>query len=157
MGLIFQILCGILYVIGLLFGWTYQEVSIEICLKWWPWICFFSTLPIIIGLIKRIITNKKRWFAVYLLPFAISYSTIYYLVIKLINYRYFKISVDPFNDCMNDLIHIASKCDMTYAEVNLHIYVTFFLILIITNYVLTKLAFKQYSINADSNVRIFCL
>ena len=42
---IFQILCGMLYVFGLLFGWNYQETSVYVCIYAFP---FLMLVPFVL-------------------------------------------------------------------------------------------------------------
>lgn len=53
MELLFQILCGLLYLVGIPFGWSYQETSIYVCIYLWPTICTLSTIPMLWISIKR--------------------------------------------------------------------------------------------------------
>ena len=148
---IFGILCGCLYVIGLCFGWDYQETSVHICLRWWPAICLLSTLPIIIGLIMRAIVNKKRWLSLFLIPIAVQY-TYYYIGAVLSIYTHYHPSWSigyNFNKCMSDLQHIAATCGTTYEMVNLIIYVGLFSVIMLTNGFLSYLAFPKRTMKKD--------
>ena len=42
---IFQVLCGTLYVFGLLFGWNYQETSVYVCIYAFP---FLMLVPFVL-------------------------------------------------------------------------------------------------------------
>ena len=42
---IFQILCGMLYLFGLLFGWNYQETSVYVCIYAFP---FLMLVPFVL-------------------------------------------------------------------------------------------------------------
>jgi len=152
--IIFGILCGCLYVVGFLFGWDYQKTSVIVCLRWWPWICCLSTLPIILGLLIRIGKKKKMWLSLYLLPVSILYSLMYYLEVCCIYATYPPrdiISIYPprdmikinFMDCMNDLQNIANACGTTYENVNLIIYVELFILILLLNGALTYMAIPK--------------
>jgi len=143
--IIFGFLCGCLYVIGLCFGWDYQETSVHVCLRWWPAICLLSTLPIIIGLIMRVIKNQKRWLSLYLIPVSVYYSFYYISTIMIIN-RHYPTDVPiayNFEMCMTDIQSIATACGTTYEIINMIIYVGLFLIIILTNGFLSYLAFPK--------------
>lgn len=59
MELIFQVLCGLLYLAGLPFGWSYQETSIYVCIYLWPMLCTLSTLSTIP--ILWISVKRRKW------------------------------------------------------------------------------------------------
>jgi len=140
--LIFGFLCGCLYVLGLCLGWDYQEASVYVCLRWWPAICFASTLPIIVGLFIRIIRNKRRWLSLYLLPIVGAYSMLYWRIIQSVNAHYPTTATiaSNFNKCLNDLMNIASTCHTTYENVNIIIYIWLFLLIMLTNGLLSYIA-----------------
>ena len=143
--IIFGVLCGCLYVLGLCFGWDYQETSVYVCLRWWPAICLISTFPIIIGLIVRVVKNRKRWLSVFLIPVFVQYSMYYCGMIVAINLHYptdASIAYN-FNKCMTDLQNIAASCGTTYEMVNIIIYVELFLLIMLVNGGLTYLAFPK--------------
>ena len=141
----FEVLCGLLYAIGLCFGWDYRETSVYICIILWPALCVLSTLPITIGLIHRIVVNKGRWKSVVALPFAWLYTSCYIFFTILI-YAYYTDPIyqnNPFDMCMNDLQRIASECNTTYEYVNIAIYVYLFALIVLVNGILAYIA-KPY-------------
>ena len=140
--LFFNFLCGLLYLIGLCFGWTYQEASVYICIYLWPALCVLSTLPITVGLIHRIVVNKGRWLSVVLLPFTWFYTSCYTFFTILI-YNYYNDPIyrnNPFDMCMNDLQRIARECNTTYEYVNIAIYVYLFALILLVNGILAYIA-----------------
>jgi hypothetical protein len=144
-GLIFKFLCGILYVIGLCFGWNYREASVYICIYLWPALCVLSTLPITVGLIHRIVANKSRWLSVFALPFAWFYTTCY-ITFSVLIYTYYTDGIyhnNPFDMCMNDLQQIARERNTTYEHVNIVIYVYLFALIWLVNGILAYIA-KPY-------------
>ena len=144
-GLIFKFLCGILYVIGLCFGWNYREASVYICIYLWPALCVLSTLPITVGLIHRIVANKSRWLSVFALPFAWFYTTCY-ITFSVLIYTYYTDGIyhnNPFDMCMNDLQQIAREFNTTYEHVNIVIYVYLFALIWLVNGILAYIA-KPY-------------
>lgn len=150
--LIFRLLCGLLYLIGLCFGWTYQETSVYFCIYLWPALCIISTLPITIGLIHRIVVNKGRWISVVALPLAWLYTACYITFTALI-YRYYGDNIYQngtgyeiqriFNMCMKDLQRIAAECNTTYEDVNIAIYIYLFAFILLVNGLLAYIA-KPY-------------
>lgn len=145
---IFLLLCGVLYVIGaVFFGWNYHETSVYVCLYWWPYICAVSTLPILLGLVLRIIKNKKHTLSMYALPCFASYSWLMFDIARHFIRHYevcYNNNIDRmFYGCQNELKEIARLCSTDYATVNLSIYVVLFLIIMSLNTVCTLLAFPS--------------
>lgn len=161
MKILFSLLCGLLYLIGLCFGWTYQETSVYICIYLCPILCVLSTLPITVGVIHRIVIDKGRWLSICALPFIWLYTLCYVIFTKLIfyyyndGYYYAEFYNEPpsiaqhFKVCMNDLQRIATDCNITYEEANIIIYVELMLLIFITNGILAYIA-KPYTNNGGS-------
>lgn len=154
----FEQLCGLLAAFGKLFGWDYEEVSVRVCIDWLPHICTLVTVPIIVGLIMRIVKNKKRLLGIYLLPAAIThflgYSTVASTMYNHYHYQWVPAGWDDiipeitdmhaiFMHCQHDLQEIAATCNTTYATVNMVIYVYFFAFIIILNSGLSIMAFPK--------------
>ncbi len=134
--LLFQILCGLLYLAGLPFGWSYQESSIYVCIYLWPMICTLSTIPILWISIKR---HKWIMSAICLL-----YTSVYvYMTIDVIN-RYSIKNPSSFMNCMIDLKSLAEYCNLTYAEINLLLYVVLFILILLVDFCIYRLI-KKYS------------
>ena len=141
--MIFKILCGILYCIGLLFGLTYKEISVYICIYICPIICIVSAFLINIAITYKLaikVTFTK------LLMLLISYLYIAF------NFNFFaKICQhyslgnlnDKFNQCVNDFQTIALNCNTTYEYSNIIIYVYLFFGIIIFN-ILCSYLIKKY-------------
>lgn len=152
--IIFGLLCGLLYLIGLCFGWTYQEASVYVCIYLVPILCIVSTLPISVGLVHRIVVNKGRWLSIVALPFAWLY-TVCYIIFTIAVYNLFSdvfyidygsntpIVEQQFNLCMRNLQRIADTCNTTYEEVNIIIYVKLFILIVVVNGILAYIA-KPY-------------
>lgn len=117
--IIFYFFCGILYVIGLVFGWTYKEASVYICIYGCPIICIISAvLSIIYCKIKTFVRTIICSIDISLL--------ILYLILTKYFWNYFSKSYDQFEVCKNDLIEIAGKLDITYNECNIYLYCILF-------------------------------
>lgn len=152
--IIFGLLCGLLYLTGLCFGWTYQEASVYVCIYLVPTLCIVSTLPISVGLVHRIVANKGRWLGIVALPFSWLY-TAYYIAFTIAICNLFSdvfyidygssipIVEQQFNLCMKNLQHIADTCNTTYEEVNIIIYVKLFILIVVVNGILAYIA-KPY-------------
>lgn len=145
---LFLILCGILYVIGfVLFGWNYHETSVYVCIYLWPYICAFSSLPIVGCLVWRILKNKKRTLSLYLLPCAASY---FWLMLDTARrfIRHYEVcynnQIDAmFYGCQDELKEIARLCNTDYSTVNLVIYVGLFLLVVAMNSIGTVIVFPK--------------
>ena len=138
---IFGILCGILYVIGLVCGLNYEEISVYICIYLWPLLIILSTFPLIYESIKKIILVKNKLFGSLFLILSSVYSYTYVLIFGSILEHYnIKYSIHQlFKLCYNDLIEISYNCKMSYEQVNLIIYCELFLTIILINFILYKL------------------
>lgn len=112
----FTFLCGVLYVIGLLFGWDYQETSVYICIYACPLICVFFSLFSTYKAIRR----KYN-------PFIVvngGLSVLYIIITWSIFSYYSALSVkDQFNDCMRRLYALSDTIGISYEALNLLIYV----------------------------------
>jgi len=134
-----------LYIFGQCMGWTYKEASVIVCIRWWPAFCLISTLPIIAGLIVRILKDKKRWLSLYLLLPACIYTLLYWRVIQSINMHYPVAApfADNYYKLWADLEQIAQVCNTTYNITNAIIYGALFLLIMLVNGLLTYLAFPK--------------
>lgn len=149
MEIIFEILCGCLYVIGLVFEWNYKETSVYICIYLWPILCVLISLLPTVALVHNIIYNRRRILSIIGIPFAMLYTTLYSSIAGglIEHYEYSRLRGGinaQFNQCMRDLQEIASMCETTYAMVNLKIYVELFIIILIANILIYYLLVKNY-------------
>lgn len=128
--MIFDILCVLLYLIGLPFGWTYQQTSVNICIYLWPALCEISYFAVGLAIILRILFGKHRLLALFLLPY---YAYIWYLkyalIIPGIHYHY-RNATTAFDMCVQDLLQVAAACNTSYAAVNLIVYVLMFVVIV---------------------------
>lgn len=137
---IFTILCGLLYCIGIPFGWSYETTSVYICIYLWPIICTLSTVPIIWQSIKLV--SRKKMLGLFLVLLAIIY-TAYYGYYTLEAIHHYNIN-DPhaFMNCMLDLKSLASYFKISYEAVNILIYVVGFTVIVTFNYVVARIIRK---------------
>lgn len=125
MKIVFGILCGILYLIGLCFGLSYEEISIIICIYMCPAVCILcaSAAAIYFRHIKSV-ANR--------LLFSLNASiTLTYCCIAAAFWRHYRAAIDPFGYCADNLTWIAEDLNMTYEEVNIYIYCYLFFGIII--------------------------
>ena len=138
MEIIFKILCGILYAIGCLFGLTYEEISIDICIYACPVICCLFAA---IGLL---LCSNKTWFTRMLKATNLALLLFYIENTKMF-WNHYSV-LDPFQLCVDDLNKIAANLNLTYEEVNIQIYCYLFfgillfhvLTIIISKYIIKK-------------------
>lgn len=133
--LVFGLLCGMLHLVGGIFGCTYEEISVYICIYGWPALCV--AMPTIISLVALHNWVKKcsLWNT---FNFALSacvtyiFSRIASLLIGLYTHGYethahLETIHDKFAACVEDLMVMAHQLGMTYEEVNLWIYCYLFM------------------------------
>lgn len=144
MEIVFKILCGILYCIGLLFGCDYKEISVYICIYGCPIICILTTL-----LINSVISNK--------LYTNISVSKLFYLVVSYLYTslylvffakvcQHYNSNINTlhtlFDQCVYDFQRIALHCSTTYEHCNIIIYVYLLLAIVCINSLISYLLYK---------------
>ena len=134
---LFQLLCGLLYLVGYPFGWTYQETSIYICIYLWPILCCLSTVPIIFVSLSCIVKHKISGIVLTLL--SVVYLMYYLFYTNLVIDRYNISNVNSFNNCMLDLQMIARQTGVTYEALNIYIYVVLFIIIMTINYTIYRI------------------
>ena len=126
--LFFAILCGILYVIGLPFGWGYEETSVYICIYLWPLLCVLCALFTTYKAIRK----KKTAFIIV----NSIISVLYILITWTIFAHYSKMSVAAqFNDCKWKLYGLSDYTGLSYEAINLLIYVVLFSAIVIFHWV----------------------
>lgn len=140
---IFEVLCGILYLIGIPFGWSYETTSIYICIYLWPILCCISTFPILFSSI-RFFFKKKLLIGSILTLLSTFYTYIYICFTLIILDRYSISDSYSFYNCMIDLKIIAEYYNISYEALNIIIYVFGFLIIQIFNFLLFKIINYKY-------------
>lgn len=134
--LIFIFLCGILYIIGISFGLSYETTSIYICVYLWTILCIISTFPILYNSIKRIKYNKI--IGIIYLIFSVIYTYCYIYITYISIKRYGNINDSySFDRCVIDLCNIAKYVGVTYEEINIYIYVYGFILIVGFNLLLS--------------------
>lgn len=133
---LFNLLCGFLYLIGIPFGWSYQDTSIYVCIYLWPILCCLSTLPILY--ISVLTIRKHKIVGMILMLLSGMYSFYYVFYTNFIINRYGFGVPNAFNKCMIDLKFIAEQTRLSYAEINIFIYVVLFLGIISFNYLIFR-------------------
>jgi len=135
---LFDLLCGLLYLVGYPFGWTYQETSIYMCIYLWPIICCISVLPIICQTVLLLLKTRRWWSPIPVL-FSFVYLFYYVFYTNIAIERYGINVPNAFNKCMVDITFIAQQTGMSYAEVNILIYIVLFLGILLINFAIFKL------------------
>ena len=133
--LIFDFLCGILFIIGFMSGFNYEEISVYTCIYLWPALC--TATPVLVACTALFNWIKKPSFGNTLnLAASSAVLCIFYSITKLFyneytgsNEAYGAITSvhDQFMACQQDIIQMASNLGVTYAEANLWIYCFLFI------------------------------
>ncbi len=124
MEIIFDILCGCLYLIGKIFGLSYKDISVYICIYGCPIICIFSVgLSLCFG-------NIRTWLGRILLSANIILLHLYICIANGF-WEHFEAYPDPFQQCVDDLMLISRNLNITYAECNIYVYCVLFPLIVL--------------------------
>lgn len=137
---VFNFLCGILYLIGLPFGLSYQETSIYVCIYLWPTLCTISTIPILVVSISKIKYHIITGIVLSIISLIYSAYYVYYTNLAIETYNI--CDKNSFMKCMLDLKFLAEYLNVSYAELNLFIYVIGFGLIIGFNLIIAFLLKK---------------
>lgn len=150
--MIFYAFCAILYGIGCLFGMTYQESSVYICIYLWPILLGASSLPILCNGIRRAI--KRRSLISFLHLFLSGAYVSIFGVLCVIMWRHYNqpTIAEQFNKCMDDLIVSAEKFGISYSALNLLFFIVLFAIVVLMNYGIYR--FQNKCIMPRSQIRM---
>lgn len=119
-----------LYLVGHVFGFNYEEISVYLCIYLWP--ALFTAMPAGITIIALLNWCRKLtlWNSINLTLSGTTtcvfwlISKTFYLLYSCPNLVHVQVNTvhDQFMACVEDLKFIASQLNMTYIEVNLWIY-----------------------------------
>ncbi len=136
MNLIFAFLCGCLYVVGLIFGLDYKQVSVLVCCWLWPAICTASVLPLVYVAVRdffrcKLALTKMLYFVIIciVLAYFVAYLNFTFEVLD----RYPHMNDYAFGMCMQDLQLLASYMGISYETLNVLIYVVLFAVILTFN------------------------
>ena len=119
---IFQFLCGCLAQMGRPFGWNYEKASVYICIHLWPLLCVVMAL-VMLGI--AVSTTNPLWITACIIYFLFN-AFGYWAVIK----HYYPGTINEiFTHCYLDLMTIAKEWNISYAIVNLVVYVLAFILI----------------------------
>ena len=144
--LIFAFLCGCLYVVGLIFGLDYQQVSVLVCCWLWPIICTVSTIPILYVVVKNFFRCKMSLTKVFysvMICVAFYYFMTYCMITSFGFDTYPNMDAATFEKCMTNLQEMANEYEISYEALNLLIYVVLFAAIIAFNIFLCWLLNKR--------------
>jgi amino acid transporter len=133
--LVFSILCGILYVLGLCLGLNYVETSVYICIYGCCYIvCAMSLVTLFLNIYKLF---RKKSFKKALLVLPLNMVSVYVLIMIsrgcLIYFSNYSTVDKQFDQCMLVLMNVAVNTGTTYENVNLTLYCTAFFSIICYN------------------------
>ena len=125
MTLVFKILCGVLYGIGLMFGLTYQEISVYICCHA---VCIITVSTSLLVLWEAIRRTKYGDWKIVNTTMTLLIGVYCFLLLKAaINYiSYSPATNETFYRVMNNLQVMAHNLSISYEELNILIYVILF-------------------------------
>ncbi len=153
---IFQILCGLLYIIGAPFGWDYMYTSIIVCVYLWPILCTLSTLPILYYAIRKFIQTKRIvWGVTSCLSLAYTYM---YVASTFVCHKLWGLNYEGgYRWAFAEVVDILRRCAVilhtTYEMLNIFIYVILFAFIIGFNLFITSLlkrSFNEYELRNDT-------
>lgn len=125
MTLVFKILCGVLYGIGLMFGLIYEEISVYICCHAVCIITVSTSLLVLWEAIRR--TKYGDWEIVNATMTLLIGVYCFFLLKAAISYiSHSPATIDTFYRVMGNLQLIAHELSISYEEVNILIYVILF-------------------------------
>lgn len=142
MEIIFKILCGILYLVGITLGYDYKEISVYICIYGCPIICIVSAYIMNIIIIYKMIF-KINFYKIMLWIISCLYVSL--------NFNFFASICKHYNDsniyylfdqCVLDFQYLANTCNVSYEYCNIVIYIYLFFSILIINGVITYLIKK---------------
>ena len=151
---IFQILCGMLYVFGLLFGWNYQKTSVYVCIYAFP---FLMLVPFALTSARAfyIFLRGQRKTSTVLLLLLVIAATGCAFVGSLCYFHKFNINgsvYDQYKYCMDWLYETAAHLHTSYEMLNIWIYVfcplLSFIFLGLVNMGLTRAKRSKRSVNS---------
>ena len=151
---IFQILCGMLYVFGLLFGWNYQETSVYVCIYAFP---FLMLVPFVLTSARAfyIFLRGQRKTSTVLLLLLVIAATGCAFAGSLCYFHKFNIDgsvYDQYKYCMDWLYETAAHLHTSYEMLNIWIYVfgplLSFVFLGLVNMGLTRAKRSKRSVNS---------
>lgn len=138
--IIFHALCGLLYVTGLLFKLSYEEISVYVCIYLWPML--FTAMPVVITLIafSNWIKKLTLWNSINLSASATTTLAFWHIgkefwelyTMPNVLHEHLGTIHEQFRACVDDLNTIASQLNMTYIEINLWIYCVLSIVIALT-------------------------
>ena len=132
--IIFHVLCGLLYLVGLVFGLNYEEISVYVCIYLWPALCVAMPAAIMLTALFNWVKKLSWWNTFNLgVSSAVTYAfllaagelTAPYSMVT--DFRSVSTIHEKFIACQSDLMRMANELNMTYQEVNLWVYCWLFL------------------------------
>lgn len=133
MEIIFKVLCGILYLIGIALGYDYKEISVYICIYGCPIICIISAYIINVILIYKT-TYKFNFYKIILWLISCFYIALNFTFFARICEHYNSNNLHYiFDQCVSDFQYLANSCNSTYEYCNIVIYVYLFFSIVLFN------------------------
>ena len=130
MGPSFKFLSDILESMGAPFGIDYIHISIYVCIWLWTSICILSAIPFLSASIKRRKSGSHKVGGLAGIIFAAIYILISSTIALYFVLRYpVATPNESFRLCADDLLALGKHFGLSYAEINIIIYIFLFLLL----------------------------
>lgn len=138
----FEVCCGLVYVVGLAFGFTYKQICVIINIYLEAGLCLLSALWVTWTSIKRFVHEKSGGNGI-LMTSGIIYGLAFLVGFYLICQHYAMPLENAFDLCYRELHLLANNYHTTYNIVNYVIFILLFLVIIVGNMILVKLIGKK--------------
>ena len=129
--IVFTFLCGCIYLIGMLFGWSYQDASVYICIYACPWICITCAALSLLNCTTKTFLGSCRTAlnsSLLIVYYILAYGFWAYYDVDaspfetIIRDEYAPAVPNPFAQCVADITSIANTLGISYEACNLLIY-----------------------------------
>lgn len=138
----FEVCCGLIYVVGLAFGFTYKQICVIVNIYLEAGLCLLSALWVTWTSIKRFVHEKTGCNGI-IMTSGIMYGLAYLVGFYLICQHYAMPMENAFDLCYRELLHLAKCYHTTYNIVNYVIFILLFLVITVLNIILVKLIGKK--------------
>lgn len=133
--------CGLLYGMGFIFGLTYKGICVIVNIYFQAFACLLSALWVTWVCIRNYIRSKMSG-GMILMLIGILYGIAYIAAFIWLCSHYAMPMNDAFDLCYRELMSLAMEYHTTYYLVNYLIFIVFFLVCIIGNFILVQLLKK---------------
>ena len=145
--------CGVLYVTGMVLGFTYKEICVIVNIYLESGLCLLSALWVTWTCINSFCSTKTWGRTIFMLA-GIGYGLIYLIGFLWLCNHYAMSMSDAFDLCYRELITLSKEYHTTYNNVNYVIFILFPFVGILGNFAIVTLMKKiTHSKSEYGNVR----